>query len=88
MNWSVANAHAERWVRSARAECLDHLLIANEAHLRRVLAAYVAHYNEARPHQGLEQDCPIPLMAPPPGGVVRRRDRLGGLLHEYYREAA
>jgi hypothetical protein len=84
----TANAHAERWVRSARAECLDHLLIANEAHLRRVLAAYVAHYNEARPHQGLEQGCPIPLMAAPPGGVVRRRDNLRGLLHEYYREAA
>jgi transposase InsO family protein len=84
----TANAHAERWVRSARAECLDHLLIAGEGHLRRVLAEYVAHYNEARPHQGLDQGCPVPLTASPPDGAVRRRDRLGGLLHEYYREAA
>ena len=83
-----ANSYAERWVRSVRTECLDHLLVAGEGHLRRVLAAYVAHYNEARPHQGLDQGCPSPLMAAPPGGVVRRRDKLGGLLHEYYREAA
>jgi putative transposase len=88
----TANAYAERWVRSARAECLDHLLIVGERHLRRVLAEYVAHYvahyNEARPHQGLDHHCPIPRTAAPPHGAVRRRDRLGGLLHEYYREAA
>jgi putative transposase len=53
-----ANAHAERWVRSARAECLDHLLVANEARLRRILTEYVAHYNHARPHQGLELELP------------------------------
>ena len=45
-----ANAHAERWVRSVREECLDHQLIVSERHLRRILAEYVAHYNEARPH--------------------------------------
>ena len=84
----TANAYAERWVRSARAECLDHLLIAGESHLRRVLAEYVAHDNEARPHQGLGQSCPIPLTATSLDGAVRRRDRLGGLLREYYREAA
>jgi len=84
----TANAYAERWVRSARAECLDHLLIVGEDHLRRVLAEYVAHYNEARPHQGLDQACPIPLTTALPDGAVRRRDRLGDLLHEYYREAA
>ncbi len=83
-----ANAHAERWIRSAREECLDHLLIAGEAHLRRVLTEYVAYYNEARPHQGLEQRCPVALPPPVRGGAVRRRDRLGGLLHDYYREAA
>jgi len=83
-----ANAYAERWVRSARAECLDHLLIASEAHLRRVLMEYVAHYNHARPHQGIEQQCPVALPAPVRDGPVRRRDRLGGLLHDYYREAA
>ncbi len=59
-----ANAYAERWVRSVREECLDHLLIAGEAHLRRVLTEYVACYNQARPHQGLEQRCPVALPAP------------------------
>ena len=83
-----ANAYAERWVRSARTECLDHLLIANETHLRRVLTEYVACYNEARPHQGLEQRCPVALPAPVRDGPLCRRDRLGGLLHDYYREAA
>ena len=58
-----ANAYAERWVRSVRAECLDHLLIVNEAHLRRVLAEYVAHYNRARPHRGLGQRTPVPREA-------------------------
>jgi len=83
-----ANAYAERRVRSARAECLDHLLVAGEAHLRRVLTEYVAFYNEARPHQGLEQRCPVALPSPMRDGPVRRRDRLGGLLHDYYREVA
>jgi transposase InsO family protein len=83
-----ANAYAERWVRSVRTECLDHLLIAGEAHLRRVLTEYVAFYNQARPHQGIEQRCPVALPPPVRDGPVRRRDRLGGLLHDYYREAA
>jgi len=83
-----ANAYAERWVRSAREECLDLMLVAGEAHPRRVLAEYVAFYNEARPHQGLEQRCPVALPTPVRDGPVRRRDRLGGLLHDYYREAA
>ena len=51
-----ANAIAERWERSLRAECLDRLIILNERHLRRVLREYVADYNERRPHQGLAQD--------------------------------
>jgi putative transposase len=83
-----ANAVAERWIRSVRAECLDHLLIRNEAHLRRVLSTYIAHYNQARPHQGLDQQTPVPHAQQAPAGPVRRRDVLGGLLHEYYREAA
>ena len=83
-----ANAYAERWIRSARAECLDHLLIVSEAHLRRVLTEYVAFYNYARPHQGLEQRCPVALPPPVRDGPVRRHDRLGGPLRDYYREAA
>ena len=54
-----ANAFAERWVRSVREECLDHLLIVGEAHLRRVLGEYGAYYNHARPHQGIDQQCPV-----------------------------
>ena len=83
-----ANAYAERWIRSVREECLDHLLILGEAHLRRVLTTYVAHYNRERPHQGLDQQTPVPHDGQGQHGPVRRRDVLGGLLHEYYREAA
>ena len=50
-----ANAYTERWVRSVRQESLDHLLIVNESHLRRVLDEYLAYYNNRRTHQGLEQ---------------------------------
>jgi hypothetical protein len=56
--------------------------------LRRVLAEYVTFYNHARPPQGLEQHCPVALPAATRDGSARRRDRLGGLLHDYYREAA
>ncbi len=83
-----ANAFAERWVRSVRAACLDHLLVASEAQRRRVLTAYVAFSNHARPHQGIEQRCPVALPALVRDGTVRRRDQLGGLLHDYDREAA
>jgi hypothetical protein len=87
-----ARAHDERWVGSARRECLDRLLIVGRRHLRHVLAAYLAHYNDHRPHRSLRQR--------PPGATpmanderpiadvidldhVRRRDLLGGLIHEY-----
>jgi transposase InsO family protein len=83
-----ANAHAERWIRSAREECLAHPLIAGEAHLRRRLTAYVAFYNEAGPHQGIAQQCPVVRSPLVRAGPVCRRDRLGGLLHDDYREAA
>jgi transposase InsO family protein len=70
-------SYAERWVRSVREECLDHLLIINEAHLRHVLAAYFAHYNQARPHQGIGQWVPIPFEqraagSRPAAGCARR----------------
>jgi transposase InsO family protein len=84
----TANAVAERWVRSARQECLDHMLVLNEGHLRRVLTVYVRHYNEARPHQGLGQRTPMPRRDAGGAGPVLRRDVLGGLLREYYRDAA
>ncbi len=84
----TANAVAERWIGSVRRECLDHLLIVSEAHLRHVLTTYIAHYNEARPHQGLDQRTPVLPAGGSGQGPVRRRDRLGGLLREYEREAA
>src|SRR5262249_42347378 len=75
-----ANAVAERWVRSARTECLDRLLIINQSHLRRVLEEYVDYYNMARPHQCLDQQAPIPFPRDPAAGPVSCRDVLGGIL--------
>ncbi len=83
-----ANAFAERWIRSVREECLDQLLIVSEGHLRRVLREYVAYFNEARPHQGINQQCPVRAPSPPVSGHIQRRDVLGGIIHDYYREAA
>ena len=82
------NAYAERWIRAAREECLDRLLIVNEAHRRQVLTTYTRCFKQARPHQGLDQRIPLPPASAPQHGPVRRRDTLGGLLHDYYREAA
>jgi len=79
-----ANAFAERWVRSAREECLDHILVINAAHLRRVLIEFVQYYNASRPHQGLDQQTPIPY-AVPSGGTIQCRNVLGGIIHDYYR---
>lgn len=83
-----ANAYAERWVRSVREECLDHLLIFNERHLGHVLTEYSQYYNRARPHQGIGQQIPESANYQPGQGPMRRRDVLGGLLYDYYREAA
>ena len=85
-----ANALAERFVRTVRSECLDWLLIVNRRHLERVLRVYVDHYNTQRPHRALQLQPPKPEQpAPTPTvGAIRRRDRLGGLMHEYYRAAA
>jgi putative transposase len=87
-----ARAHAERWVGSVRRECLDRLLIVDRPHLEHVMTSYTLHYNEHRPHRSLGQRPPLAL--PPPTDEtaagelllldrLRRRDRLGGLIHEY-----
>jgi putative transposase len=82
-----AKAHAERWVGSARRECLDRILILSRSQLEHVLREYVDHHNTHRPHRALDQQSPIPkpipIRAPPDQAQIRRRDRLGGLLHEY-----
>ena len=83
-----AYAVAERWIRSVRQECLDHLLILGETHLRQVLAVYVSYYNELRPHQGLDQRTPVTARRPAPPSPIRCRSLLGGLLRSYDREAA
>jgi putative transposase len=80
-----ANAVAERFVRTVRAECLDWLLILNRRHLERVLRVYVHHYNRERPHRALDLR---PPESQPAAGQIHRRDRLGGLIHEYYKSAA
>ena len=85
-----ANAFAERWVGTVRRECTDHLLVFGRRHLEMVLRHYVAHYNTERPHRGLQLRLPAAKPAPVLDGpsVVRRKDVLGGLLHEYHRVAA
>jgi putative transposase len=86
-----ANAIAERWVRSVRSECLDHLLILGRGHLEDVLQTYVGHYNSERPHRSLALTAPAreppPARGSPPADI-RRRDLLGGVIHEYYGVAA
>ena len=85
-----ANAIAERFVRTVRAEGLDWLLILNRRHLEHVLGAYVEHYNTQRPHGALKLRPPQPEEPPPTPtiGEIQRHDRLGGLIHEHDRDAA
>jgi putative transposase len=81
-----ANAYAERWIRTVRADCLDHLLIVGRRHLERVLRVYVRHYNEHRPHRALGLVPPDQSSLVPPATLplrAQRRDLLGGLIHEY-----
>ena len=81
-----ANAVAERWVRTVRTECLDHLLVGGRRHLERILHEYLEHYNGERPHRGLALAAPTRVLREPRGSPpteVRRREVLGGLIHEY-----
>jgi putative transposase len=81
-----ANAIAERWISSARRECLDQMLITGHRHLRLILSEYVDHYDAHRPHRTLGQRPPARPALPPTVGTnirILRRDRLGGLIHEY-----
>jgi putative transposase len=86
-----ANAVAERWVRSVRNECLDHVLVFGRRHLEQILRGYVTHYNAERPHRSLALAAPAgePHQARgSPAAEICRRDVLGGLIHEYYAAAA
>jgi transposase InsO family protein len=87
-----ANAFAERWIATVRAECLDWLLITGRRHLERVLRIYVEHYNVHRPHRALGLGAPARPTDPDAAGEacrggIQRRDLLGGLLHEYQQAA-
>jgi putative transposase len=84
-----ANAFAERFVGTLRRECLDHVLILSERHLRKVLAGYARHYNGHRPHQGLQQEPPLrqPGHAVDITAQIERRRVVSGLINEYRRAA-
>jgi hypothetical protein len=81
-----ANAFAERFVDSARRECLDWLFIKDERHLQRVLTEFVEHDNPARPHRGIDLEVPVPSVLQKPlddALQIQRVDRLDGVLREY-----
>jgi putative transposase len=81
-----ANAICERWIASARRECTDRIFITGRRHLRHVLSEYVDHYDTHRPHRALGQRPPDPrshITLADDNIRVRRRNRLGGLIHEY-----
>lgn len=83
------NAYAERFVRSIKEECLNRVVLLGESHLRLIVQEYVEHYHHERNHQGLDNQ--LLERAPPPanaGAPVHRRQRIGGLLNYYHREAA
>jgi putative transposase len=84
-----ANSYAERFVAALRRECLDHMLVLGERHLRSVLAEYVRHYNGHRPHQGLQQEPPLRESgrAVDITARIERRQVLGGVISEYRRAA-
>jgi transposase InsO family protein len=81
-----ANGAAERFVRTSRSECLDWLLVLNREHLDEILRVFLDHYNGHRPHRALHLMPPkpaSPVAAEWSGGRIQRRDRLGGVIHEY-----
>lgn len=86
------NAYAERWVQTMKTECLDHFVVLGEAHLRHLVSEFLAHYHEERLHQAKENQ-PLSGIAPPETADVIRcenvvcRERLGGLLKSYSRQA-
>ncbi|GAA3837182.1 hypothetical protein GCM10022206_89080 [Streptomyces chiangmaiensis] len=81
------NPHAERFVRSAREECTDRLLICDRGHAEKILHEYATHFNRHRPHQGREQLAPLddPNVIPLPATRIERRQAVTGLINEYHR---
>ena len=81
------NAHAERFVRSVKEECLNRLIPLGEWHLRRALSEFLVHYHRQRNHQGLGNELIDGVESRHHGRRVQRRRRIGGLLNYYYRAA-
>jgi putative transposase len=83
------NPYVERVIGSIRRECLDHVIVLSERHLRSVLSDYFAYYHGSRTHLGLGKDCPTPRPVEPPDlGFIHSEPMVGGLHHRYFREAA
>jgi len=83
------NPYVERVIGSIRRECLDHIIVLNEQHLRRLLRTYVAYYQRSRTHLALDKDAPDPRsVSSADGGPVVARPEVGGLHHRYERRAA
>ena len=82
------NAYAERFVRSMKEECLDRLVLFGERSLQHAIKQYLAHYHSERNHQGIGNVIPFPDDRIHQAGGVKRRERLGGLLSYYHRDAA
>ena len=78
--WKNHASFADRWVLTVREECLNQLLILHDSHLRRVMGEYIGYYNEARPHQGIVQQTPIPYPRSKNVGKIQSRKVLGGIL--------
>ena len=88
--WSPwQNPFVERMIGTIRRECLDHVIVLSERHLRRILSSYFDYYHRSRTHLSLEKDCPEPrTVHPPDAGKVIAFPRVGGLHHHYERLAA
>ena len=83
------NAYCERVISSIRRECLDHVIVLNEAHLRRILSRYLEYYHDSRAHLSIDRNSPRPREVDPPGeGNVVSIPLVGGLHHRYTRRAA
>ena len=82
------NTFAERFVLSIKSECLSKIILLSESHLRHAATEFIKHYNEERPHQGLGNHLIEPAVAANDVGPIECRERLGGLLKFYHRDAA
>ncbi|MBE0411631.1 MAG: transposase [Anaerolineales bacterium] len=81
------NSFAERRVRSVHEECLDHIIVVNESHLRNLLRRYTDYYNHSRPHLGIIQHFPGSGLMRSSKGPIRRQDILRGIIHDYSRQS-